>query len=342
MRCPLAMMALLAVLAGAERSFVVRNNQFVKDGVPMQIISGSLHYSRVPAALWEDRLKRLSAMGLNAVQTYVPWNWHEEKEGVLDFTGDRDLVHFLKTAQSVGLLVLLRSGPYICGEWEWGGFPAWLMNKNVTIRTYEPNYIAEVDRFMTNLFTRVKPLLYSNGGPVVMVQVENEYGSYGDVSTNPSDKQYLEHLVSLAHTVLGNGSVILYTTDGGSTGYMQRGSLPGSQVLTLGDHGPGDFEESCKAQASFNPPGFNPCMDTELYTGWLTHWGETMANKSSAGLVDSVGVALGKGYSMNFYMAFGGTNFAQWAGANGGGKSYSPTITSYDYNSPISENGDHG
>eukprot|EP00755_Sulcionema_specki_P006587 Sspe_Gene.35861::Locus_17364_Transcript_1_1_Confidence_1.000_Length_1074::g.35861::m.35861/K12309/GLB1, ELNR1; beta-galactosidase len=338
------LLLLLALELGsvvAARHFAVQNNSFFLDGAPFQIRSGSIHYARVPSVFWKDRLLRLRALGLNAIQTLIPWSWHEETEGVYDFTGDRDLVRFLETAQEVGMLVLLRVGPYICAEWDYGGIPAWIMAHNVTIRTYDTQYIEHVDRFFSVLYRRVKPLLYSNGGPVVMVQLENEFGSYGDVSTVPADKKYMEHLVAVTRRWLGD-DVVLYTTDGGDRSYMIRGSLNGTAVVTLGDHGPEGFEHSCTAQAEFNPPGFNPCMDTEYYTGGHTHWGEGMLNTSTADVATYLDVALGKGYSFNLFMAFGGTTFGKWAGANGDGKTYYPIITSYDYDAPISENGDHG
>merc|ERR1712137_298959 len=180
-----------------------------------------------------------------------------------------------------------------------------------------------------------KPMLYSNGGPIVMLQVENEYGSYGDVSRHTSDQQYMEHLVDLAHNHLGKGSVVLYTTDGGKNASMTRGSLIGDSVLTLGDG-----RWACSTQAVFNPTGLNACMNSEDYTGWLTHWGEDMANTSASDY--GTGGHVGNGDSFNLYMGHGGTNFGFWSGANGGRKNYQPDITSYDYDSPVSENGDHG
>eukprot|EP01062_Namystynia_karyoxenos_P011815 TRINITY_DN14242_c0_g1_i1.p1 TRINITY_DN14242_c0_g1~~TRINITY_DN14242_c0_g1_i1.p1 ORF type:complete len:796 (+),score=282.19 TRINITY_DN14242_c0_g1_i1:75-2390(+) len=330
------LLPLLCAAVEAAPSFVIANDSFVKDGKVVLLRSGSIHYSRVPSAYWRDRLQRLQAMGLNTITTYVPWNWHEENEGTYDFAGDRDLAGFIKTAQGLGLMVLLRAGPYMCGEWEFGGFPAWLLRHNVTLRTYEPNYIAQVDKYFAKLLGDVvKPLLYSNGGPIVMVQLENEYGSYGNTGTNPKDKQYIQHLIEVADTHLGKGSVVYYTTDGGNAGYMSRGSLKGDSILTLGDGG-----WACDAQAQFNPSGLNPCMNTEDYTGWLTHWGEKMANTSTSDY--GAAKALSAGHSFNYYMGHGGSNFGFFSGANGGGKGYNAHITSYDYDSPVSENGDHG
>ena len=267
--------ALLVAGCSATNTFTVENDQFVKDGENFQIMSGSFHYSRIPSAGWDDRLKRLAAMGMNTIQTYVPWNWHENTEGTFDFEGDRDLSQFLTLCKQNNLNVLLRAGPYMCGEWEFGGLPWWLLkNSSLEVRTYSPTYIPAVDRYLTKLHSVLKPHLYVNGGSILMVQIENEYGSFGDVSKNPNDLKYMHHLVNLTKQNLGN-EVTLYTTDGNSTSYMSKGSLNGDLVITLGDHGPGDFTPSCNAQATMNPKGKNPCMDTEFYTGWLTHWVNT-------------------------------------------------------------------
>jgi len=347
------LMALLLLVLGlvlhvvaAGPSFILQNDRFVKDGQPIQILSACVHYARVRPELWQDRLERIYAMGANAIETYVPWNFHEEVQGQFNFKYDRDLVQFLKTAQSVGLMVLLRAGPYMCGEWEFGGLPAWLLNPAVApglvIRTYNPTYLTFVDAWWSTLFQVVEPLLYVNGGPIIMVQMENEFGSYGDVSSNPADKQYMEHLVSVARQYLGE-DVVLYTTDGGDAGYMSRGSLNGSAVLTLGDFGPGsDPMTSFNAQNLFNPPGLSPPMCTEYYTGWLTHWGETMANTSSADVATWLGKILEVHGSVSLYMGHGGSNFGFWSGANGGGESFQPHITSYDYDGPVSEGGGNG
>jgi len=328
------------------RSFNIANDQFIKDGKTFQIFAGCIHYSRVPSVYWADRLARLRAMGFNAIQTYVPWNFHEENEGDFNFEGDHDLPKFIQEAQAADLLVLLRAGPYMCGEWEFGGFPAWLLAKKppITIRTFESGYISLVDKYWSVLLSTVKPLLYENGGPIIMVQVENEYGSYGNVASHPADKQYMEHLVSLGRKHLGD-NVILYTTDGGNTGYMSRGTLKGSSVYSVGDFGPGSNPQtSFDAQKQFNAVGMSPPMCSEFYSGWLTHWGEKMANTSSHNLASSLDSLVGSKYKASFsmYMAFGGTNFGYWSGANGGGDSYQPHITSYDYDSPLSEGGDHG
>eukprot|EP01061_Rhynchopus_euleeides_P023488 TRINITY_DN38226_c0_g1_i1.p1 TRINITY_DN38226_c0_g1~~TRINITY_DN38226_c0_g1_i1.p1 ORF type:complete len:791 (+),score=287.48 TRINITY_DN38226_c0_g1_i1:237-2375(+) len=278
-------------------------------------------------------------MGTDTVQVYVPWNWHEEVEGEFRFDGDRDLDQFLQEVSNQNMTCLLRLGPYICGEWEFGGFPAWLLGKNISkLRTYDTTYLQYVDRWFTQLLPIVKKHMDTSGGPILMVQVENEFGSYGNVEGDANDKKYMEHLVNITRNAMG-ADTLIYTTDGGNAGYMKRGSLTGRTVLTLGD---GGTFSGCSASGQFNPSGFNPCVNTELYTGWLTHWGEDMANTSTSAVTTQVDLALQKGYSFNLYMGFGGTNFGMFAGANGAGAGYQPHITSYDYDAPLSESAQHG
>eukprot|EP00947_MAST-08B_sp_MAST-8B-sp1_P001809 g1809.t1 len=336
------------------RSFAIANDTFLLDGEKMQIMGCSYHYSRSTAATWDDRLQRLAAMGCNTIQTYVPWNWHEAEPGVWDFkTGARNIGAFLDLCKAHGLLVIVRAGPYMCGEWEFGGLPSWLIQQDpeMKVRTWDEVYIARVDSYFNQLMPQIKPHLYNanpDKGSVIMVQVENEYGSYGDVSTNPADKKYLEHLVELASSLLGNSAVgkfeavQLYTDDGGNSGFMTRGSLNGSSVYTVGDGGPGPDATLCAAMADFNPPGLNPCLDDEYYAGWITHWGSAVANTSTQTVVKYLDALLGEGHSVSIYMAHGGSNFGPFSGANGGGKSYQSTIQSYDYNSPVAEGGEHG
>ena len=241
------------------------------------------------------------------------------------------------------MLILFRPGPYICGEWDLGGFPARLLSPPFSfLRTYSPSYISELTRWYSVLLPIIEPHLVNNGGNIAMVQVENEYGSFGDVTKNPNDEKYIRYLVTLTRKHLGP-SVVLYTTDGGNYESMRRGSLPGSIVLTLGDYGPGtDLSIPADGQGKMNPPSSNPLMCTEYYTGWLTHYGEDIAVTSTQDLVGTLEVMIEGNVSFNLYMADGGTNFGFWAGANGGGGTdYQPDITSYDYNSPISESGVH-
>lgn len=349
---PLLALALILVLQlqwhqAWGGTFSIENDTFVVDGAPLQIKSGSIHYSRVPRAYWHDRLARLKALGLNTVQTYVMWNFHEAEQGVFNFDGDRDLSTFLQIAQQLDLHVLLRLGPYSCGEWEFGGFPAWILAQQdppVVLRTNDTYYLSWVDTWWAHLLPVVKPHLHTNGGSVLMVQVENEFGSYGDVESNPGDLEYMHHLVDLVRQHLGDeDSVQIYTTDGGSTSFLSKGTLQGSIVYSTGDHGPGSDQGNCDAMRHFNAPGKSPCMDSEFYTGWLTHWGDTaLANTSTAPIVQWLNDMLTRNGSFNIYMGHGGTSFGWWSGANGQGKSYQPDITSYGYDAPVAQGGEHG
>eukprot|EP00954_Amorphochlora_amoebiformis_P030143 1394211-Amorphochlora_amoeboformis.AAC.1 len=282
-----------ATYAAAQKftkSFKIENNRFMKDGKPVLIKAGAMHYSRVPREYWTDRLLRMRAMGtkkerfelkldplshsflgLNAVQTYVPWNFHEEKRGEYNFEGLRDIGQFLEEAQNAGMMVVLRIGPYMCGEWEFGGLPAWLLeNGTIPLRTAEEPYFSAAMSWMLELSENVVEFLYPLGGPIVMIQIENEFGSYGDVTKNPKEKVYIESLVKFWRSAVDD-SVPLFTTDGGNLASMMRGSLNGSSVLTVGD-GCGDPRQCWEAQAQMNPPGMQARFVSEFYPGWLTHW----------------------------------------------------------------------
>ncbi|KAK9915942.1 hypothetical protein WJX75_006251 [Coccomyxa subellipsoidea] len=328
----------------SERSFTIENNRFVKDGKPLQIISGSIHYNRIHPAYWRDRLQRVQAMGLNSIQLYVPWNFHERSPGTFKWDGEADIERFLDIAQELGLNVLLRPGPYICGEWDFGGFPWWLASSKVEggrtmkLRVNDPAYLGHVDRFWNVLLPKMAPYLYHRGGPILMTQIENEYGFCGF-----NDKAYLQHLVDTARASLGDEAV-LFTTD--PPNVVTMGGLYGDDVISVVDFGPGtDVNYAFTAQSVMNPFGKSPPFCSEFYTGWLSHWGEVMANTSARFMLqtlsDILSYANGTG-SVNFYMAHGGSNFGYWAGANMAGSIYQPHITSYDYDCPVSEAGDIG
>ena len=289
-----------------------------------------MHYNRVPSYYWRDRLMKLRYGGLNAVQTYVPWNFHEPFPGVYDFEGDHDLVKFISIAQEVGLLVILRAGPYICGEWEMGGFPSWLLrDQNILLRSSDSNYLDAVDKWMNKLLPLVKPLLYENGGPVITVQVENEYGSY-----TTCDANYLEHLETLFRKNLGP-NVILFTTDG--PGLLKCGTI--SSLYATVDFGITDNpEQYFNSQRQYEPHG--PLVNSEFYTGWLDHWGQPHQTRSAVQVADSLDKILQLNASVNMYMFEGGTNFAFWNGANAGSSNYLPQPTSYDYDAPLNERGE--
>ena len=237
-------------VSSADRSFTIGNRTLLKDGRPFQIVSGSLHYMRVPADQWGDRLQKMAAAGLNAVQVYVPWNWHEPREGEFRWDGGRNLTALLQLAADADLLVVLRPGPYVCAEWDGGGFPYWLRRHNVTLRVSDPAYLALVDAWFAELLPRVAPFLYAAGGPVVMSQIENEYGFYA------CDHAYMQHLHDVMRKHLGD-DVVLHTTD--PPNVVQCGSLPLPDVLTTVDFGfTWDVNEAFALQRKYKP-------DTPLY-----------------------------------------------------------------------------
>uniref|UniRef100_A0A9J8BJA2 Beta-galactosidase n=1 Tax=Cyprinus carpio carpio TaxID=630221 RepID=A0A9J8BJA2_CYPCA len=281
-------------------------NCFLKDGEPFRYISGSIHYSRIPRVYWKDRLLKMYMAGLNAIQTYVPWNFHEPVPGQYDFSGDRDLEHFLQLCRDIGLLVIMRPGPYICAEWDMGGLPSWLLKKkDIVLRSSDPDYLAAVDKWMGQLLPIISRHLYQNGGPIITVQVENEYGSYFACDFN-----YMRHLRQLFRSHLGE-EVVLFTTDGAGVGYLKCGSLQG--IYATVDFGPGsNVTAAFKAQRHAEPRG--PLVNSEFYTGWLDHWGEKHAVIPTAAVVKSLNEILEMGANVNLYMFIGGTNFGYWNG----------------------------
>ncbi|XP_053713434.1 beta-galactosidase [Synchiropus splendidus] len=312
-------------------SFTVdyQNDCFRKDGEEFRYISGSIHYSRIPRIYWKDRLLKMYMAGLNTIQTYVPWNFHEAVQGSYKFTGDRDIGHFLHLARQIGLLVILRPGPYICAEWDMGGLPSWLLqNKNIVLRSSDPDYTAAVDTWMGKFLPMMKPYLYQNGGPIIMVQVENEYGSYF-----ACDYNHMRHLSSLFRTHLGD-EVILFTTDGAGLGFLKCGTIQG--LYTTVDFGAGaNVSAAFAVQRHAEPQG--PLVNSEYYTGWLDHWGSRHAVVPTAAVVKTLNEMLALGANVNMYMFIGGTNFGYWNGAN---SPFSPQPTSYDYDAPLTEAGD--
>ncbi|XP_061536062.1 beta-galactosidase [Phycodurus eques] len=325
------LLLLVGLSLAAPPSFSVdyQNDCFRKDGEKFRYISGSIHYSRIPRAYWKDRLLKMYMAGLNAVQTYIPWNFHEESPGMYDFSGDRDLEHFLQLAQDIGLLVILRPGPYICAEWDMGGLPAWLLQKkDIVLRSSDPDYIAAVDSWMSKLLPMMKRFLYQNGGPIISVQVENEYGSYF-----ACDYNYMRHLSKLMRSYLGEDAV-LFTTDGASLGFLKCGAIQG--VYATVDFGPGSNVSAAFAvQRHAEPHG--PLVNSEYYTGWLDHWGWPHSAVSAKKVALTLNEILATGANVNLYMFIGGTNFGYWNGAN---SPYATQPTSYDYNAPLTEAGD--
>jgi beta-galactosidase GanA len=313
----------------------IDSNGFQRDGRPHRVLSGALHYARVHPAYWQDRLRRVRALGLNTVETYVPWNFHEPRPGEVDLSGWRDLPGFLREAQRAGLDAIVRPGPYICAEWEFGGLPAWLLDDTsgpLRLRTSDPRYLAAVDRWFDVLVPALVPLLESNGGPIVAMQLENEYGYYG------TDLDYLTHL---RDGLRARGvDCLLLTSDGPRDDALQGGTVPGAlATVNYGSRPRAAFTTLRRYQ----PDG--PLMCTEFWDGWFDHWGEPHHVRDADEAASVLDELLATGASVNLYMAHGGTSFGWWAGANHDGDTwhspgYQPTTSSYDYDAPIGEAGE--
>ncbi|MDX9728314.1 MAG: beta-galactosidase [Bacteroidales bacterium] len=308
-------------------SFALGSEDFLLDGKPFQIISGEIHPGRVPAEYWQHRIQMAKAMGCNTVSAYLFWNHHETEEGIYDFrTGNRDISRFIATAQKEGMWVIIRPGPYVCAEWEFGGIPPYLLrHQDLKIRCMDPVYLKAVERYISRLADILRPYLVTNGGPVLMVQIENEYGSYGN------DRQYMKELKEI--WVRNDIDVPFFTGDGPTTYMLEAGTLPGCAVGLDSGSSEEDFELARK----MNPGA--PVFSSETYPGWLTHWGEAWARPDTASLLREVKFLMDNRKSFNFYVIHGGTNFGFTAGANSGGKGYEPDLTSYDYDAPIDEQG---
>ncbi len=304
------------------------DKDFLMDGTPFKIISGAMHYFRIHPDLWEDRLLKLKACGFNTVETYVCWNLHERREGEFDFSGILDIERFISIAEKIGLWVIVRPGPYICAEWEFGGLPSWLLKyPNITLRCNDPLYLEKVTPYYRELFSRIRPHLSTNGGGIIMMQVENEYGSYGD------DKDYLR---SVAEIYRENGiDCLLFTSDGAVLWTLSGGTLP--ELLSVLNFG-SNISKNAETLRSFKPD--QPFMCGEFWCGWFDHWYEEHHTRTSDDVANMVQEFFDANGSFNFYMFHGGTNFSFWNGANHTGKEYQPTVTSYDYCAPLTESGD--
>jgi beta-galactosidase len=313
--------------AQKKHSFKLGTSEFLLDGQPLQIISGELHPARIPAEYWRHSIQMAKAMGCNTISAYVFWNFHETEEGVFDFTtGSHNLSDFIKIAQEEGMWVILRPGPYVCAEWDLGGIPSYLLKiPDIKLRCMDPRYMVAAERYMGKLSEVIKPFLVTKGGPILMLQIENEYGDFGN------DKNYL---LRLKEVWANNGiNIPTFTCDGPTTEMLEAGSLPGSAVGLNSGRSLADFELAAKIN-----PGV-PVFSSETYPGWLTHWGEKWAGRDSADLLKEVKFLMDNKKSFNFYVIQGGSNFGYTAGANSGGKGYEPDVTSYDYDAPVNEQG---
>ncbi|MCF3137684.1 beta-galactosidase [Paenarthrobacter sp. AR 02] len=299
-----------------------------RSGEPYRILAGAIHYFRVHPELWQDRLRRLKAMGANTVDTYVAWNFHQPRQDQApDFTGWRDLGRFIDLAAEEGLDVIVRPGPYICAEWDNGGFPAWLTGTpGIGLRCMDPVFTAAIGEWFDHLLPIITPRQASAGGPVVAVQIENEYGSYGD------DHEYIRW----NRRVLEERGIteLLFTADGGTDYFLDGGSVEGTwATATLGSRG----DEAVATWQRRRPD--EPFFNVEFWGGWFDHWGEHHHRRDARDSALEARKMLDLGGSLCVYMAHGGTNFGLWSGSNHDGTMLQPTVTSYDSDAPIAENG---
>ena len=305
--------------------FEIRNN-FYLDGKPFHIISGAIHYFRIVPQYWRDRLEKLKAMGCNTVETYIPWNMHEPRKGEFCFDGMLDVVEFVQTAQKLGLYVILRPSPYICAEWEFGGLPAWLLAEDgMRLRVSYKPFLRHVKEYYEVLMKKIVPLQVDYGGPVILMQVENEYGYYAN------DKKYMETIKKM---MIEQGvTVPLITSDGPFEENLNGGILEGT--LPTGNFG-SKTEERFEVLQKYTKE--KPLMCAEFWVGWFDHWGN--GGHMTGNLEESVkdlDKMLELGH-VNIYMFEGGTNFGFMNGSNYY-DALTPDVTSYDYDGVLTEDG---
>jgi len=303
----------------------VKDGKFYLDDKPFQILSGGIHYFRVVPEYWEDRLLKLKALGLNTVETYVPWNFHEPKKGEFNFSGLADIEKFIALAHELGLYVIVRPSPYICAEWEMGGLPAWLLkDQDVVLRSSHPTFLKHIEDYFDVLLPKFEPFLYQHGGPIIAMQIENEYGAYGNDLDylNFFKEQYEKH----------NLDTFIFTSDGPD--FMKQGSLPDvTTTLNFGSR----VDESFARLEDYKPN--SPKMVAEFWIGWFDHWSGKHHTRSAEDTAAVFRDLMEAKSSVNFYMFHGGTNFGFMNGANHY-DIYYPTITSYDYDALLTENGE--
>ena len=305
--------------------------EFYLNQQPFKILSGAIHYFRIQPDDWYHSLYNLKALGFNTVETYIPWNVHEPQKGQFCFEGILDLEKFLQIAQDLDLYVILRPSPYICAEWEFGGLPTWLLEEDMRIRSSDPAYLAAVASYYDELMPRLVPHLLENGGNILMMQVENEYGSYGE------DKEYLR---AVRDMMLERGVTCpLFTSDGPWRAALRAGTLIEDDVFVTGNFGSKAKENFAQMQEFFDEHGKKwPLMCMEFWDGWFNRWKEPVVTRDPEELAEAVHEVLQQG-SINLYMFHGGTNFGFMNGCSARGNIDLPQVTSYDYEALLDEQG---
>lgn len=315
-----------ANLTAKSGTFTVGNKTFLLNGKPFVVKAAELHYPRIPRPYWEQRIKLCKALGMNTVCLYVFWNAHEPEEGKFDFTGQNDLAEFCRLCRKNGMYVILRPGPYVCAEWEMGGLPWWLLKKkDIRLREDDPYFLERVRLFEKEVGKQVGGLTIQNGGPIIMVQVENEYGSYG------INKKYVSEIRDIVKES-GFNNVTLFQCDWASN-FTNNGL--DDLVWTMNFGTGANIDDQFKKLKQLRPD--TPLMCSEFWSGWFDKWGAHHETRPAADMIKGIDEMLSKNISFSLYMTHGGTNWGHWAGANSPG--FAPDVTSYDYDAPISESG---
>ena len=306
--------------------FTVGDKSFLLNGEPFVVKAAEIHYPRIPQPYWEHRIKMCKALGMNTVCIYVFWNIHEQREGQFDFTGNNDVAAFCRLAQKNGMYVIVRPGPYVCAEWEMGGLPWWLLKKkDIRLREQDPYFMERVKIFEQKVGEQLAPLTIQNGGPIIMVQVENEYGSYGE------NKPYVSEIRDCLRGIYGQ-ELALFQCDWASN--FEKNGLD-DLVWTMNFGTGANIDQQFRRLGELRPDA--PKMCSEFWSGWFDKWGAQHETRPAKDMVDGMDEMLSKGISFSLYMTHGGTSFGHWAGANSPG--FAPDVTSYDYEAPINEQG---
>ena len=311
-------------MAQTEKPFAIGDKTFLLNGKPFVVKAAEVHYPRIPRPYWEHRIKMCKALGMNTLCLYVFWNIHEQQEGVFDFTGQNDVAEFCRLAQKNGMYVIVRPGPYVCAEWEMGGLPWWLLKKkDIRLRERDPYFMERVRIFEKEVGKQLASLTIENGGPIIMVQVENEYGSYG------VDKPYVSEIRDIVKAS-GFDKVTLFQCDW-SSNFTNNGL--DDLVWTMNFGTGANIDEQFRRLKELRPN--SPLMCSEFWSGWFDKWGARHETRKADDMVAGIDEMLSKGISFSLYMTHGGTSFGHWAGANSPG--FAPDVTSYDYDAPINE-----
>jgi len=323
---PFILTLLLSVnLSGQQKgTFTAGEKTFTLNGKPFVVKAAEVHYPRIPKPYWEHRIKMCKALGMNTLCLYVFWNIHEPVEGEFDFTGQNDVAAFCRLASENGMYVIVRPGPYVCAEWEMGGLPWWLLKKkDIRLRELDPYFMERVKIFERKLGEQLSPLTIQNGGPIIMIQVENEYGSYGE------DKPYIAAIRDELRDIYGD-EIVMFQCDWASN--FEKNAL-GDLVWTMNFGTGANISEQFERLGQVRPS--SPLMCSEFWSGWFDKWGARHETRPAKDMVEGIDEMLSKGISFSLYMTHGGTSFGHWAGANSPG--FAPDVTSYDYDAPINE-----